>query len=69
MQKKIITIFVAGVVGVGIGALLGYGPMLRYKSEGVLSMEMGTSEYKRFTELANDVTSISQFLSVPLRPS
>ena len=64
MQKKIITIVVAGVVGVGIGALLGYGPMLRYKSDGVLSMEMGTSEYKRFTELANDATSISQFLSV-----
>lgn len=68
MQKKIITIFVAGAVGVGIGALLGYGPMLRYKSEGVLSMEMGTSEYKRFTELANDVTSISQFLSVSPPP-
>jgi hypothetical protein len=64
MQKKIITIFIAGTIGVGIGALLGYGPMLRYKSEGVLNMEMGTSEYKRFTELANDVTSISQFLTV-----
>lgn len=68
MQKKIITIFVAGIVGVGLGALLGYGPMLRYKSEGVLNMEMGTSEYKRFTELANDVTSISQFLSISPPP-
>ena len=68
MQKKIITIFVAGIVGLGLGALLGYGPMLRYKSEGVLNMEMGTSEYKRFTELANDVTSISQFLSISPPP-
>jgi hypothetical protein len=69
MKKTIITIFIAGIVGVSLGALLGYGPMLRYKSEGVLSMEMGTSEYKRFTELANDVTSISQFLSVSPPPN
>jgi hypothetical protein len=46
-----------------VGALLGYGPMLRYKSEGVLNMDMGTSEYKRFTELANDASSASQFLA------
>jgi hypothetical protein len=31
-------------------------------------MEMGTSEYKRFTELANDVTSISQFLGISPPP-
>ena len=68
MQKKIITVFIAGIVGVGLGAFLGYGPMQWFKSEGVLSMELGTSEYKRFTELANDVTSISQFLSVSPPP-
>lgn len=63
MQKKIIILLVAATAGAGLGALLGYGPMLRYKSEGVLNMDMGTSEYKRFTELANDATSASQFVA------
>ena len=63
MQKKIIVLLIAATAGAGVGALLGYGPMLRYKSEGVLNMDMGTSEYKRFTELANDASSASQFLA------
>ena len=63
MQKKIIILLIATAVGAGLGALLGFGPMLRYKSEGVLNMDMGTSEYKRFTELANDASSASQFLA------
>jgi hypothetical protein len=63
MQKKIIILLIAATAGVGLGALLGFGPMLRYKSEGVLNMDMGTSEYKRFTELANDASSASQFLA------
>lgn len=63
MQKKIIILLAAATLGVGVGALLGYGPMLRYKSEGVLNMDMGTSEYKRFTELANDASSANQFLA------
>jgi hypothetical protein len=54
---------IAATAGAGVGALLGYGPMLRYKSEGVLNMDMGTSEYKRFTELANDASSANQFLA------
>jgi hypothetical protein len=62
MQKKIILLLIAATTGAGVGALLGYGPMLRYKSEGVLNMDMGTSEYKRFTELANDANSARQFL-------
>jgi hypothetical protein len=67
MKNKIILLALAAVVGAGLGALLGYGPMLKYKSEGVLNMDMGTSEYKRFTELANDANSIAQFLK--LNPS
>jgi hypothetical protein len=63
MQKKIISIVVAGVVGASVGALLGNGPQLRYKSEGILNMDMGISEYKRFTELANDANSVGQFLA------
>jgi hypothetical protein len=64
MNKKIIIVAIAAALGICAGALIGYGPMLRYKSEAVLSMEMGTSEYKRFTELANDANSAMQFLSV-----
>lgn len=61
MVKKLIVVLVAAVVGASVGAMLGYGPLLRYKAEGVLSMDMGTTEYKRFTELANDVGTFEQF--------
>jgi hypothetical protein len=64
MTKKIITLVVAALVGVVAGALLGYGPLISYKSEGVLNIEMGTSEYKRFTELANDSVSAQQLLKL-----
>ena len=61
MTKKMIVILVVAVMGGGVGAMLGYGPLLRYKTEGVLSMEMGTTEYKRFSELANDESTLRQF--------
>lgn len=68
MKRKFIILLIAGALGAGVGALLGYGPMLRYKSEGVLNMDMGTSEYKRFTELANDASSARLFLTVSPTP-
>ena len=64
MAKKMIVVLVAAVVGAGVGAMLGYGPLLRYKTEGVLSMEMGTTEYKRFAELANDASTLRQFVDL-----
>ena len=64
MQKKIIILLIAATAGAGLGALLGNGPQLRYKSEGILNMDMGISEYKRFTKLANDANSVVQFLAV-----
>jgi hypothetical protein len=64
MNRKIITVVIGATLGLGVGALIGYGPMLRYKSEGILSMEMGTAEYKRFTELANDETTIRKFIAM-----
>lgn len=64
MKRKITTVLLAAAVGVGLGAYIGYGPMLRYKSEGILSMEMGTAEYKRFTELANDETTMRHFVAM-----
>ncbi|WP_026436716.1 hypothetical protein [Acidovorax sp. JHL-9] len=64
MRKKVVAVLAAMVVGAGVGAALGYGPLLRYKSEGVLSMEIGTSEYKRFAELAVDGHTVQQYVGV-----
>ena len=64
MKKKVVVVVVATLLGAGIGAGLGYGPLLKYKTEGVLSMEMGTAEYKRFSELANDATTARQYVAV-----
>ena len=64
MKTKVIFVAMAALMGAGIGAGLGYGPLLKYKSEGVLSMEMGTAEYKRFSELANDATTATQYVAV-----
>lgn len=54
----------AALVGVSVGAALGYGPLLRYKSDGLLNLEMGTAEYKRFAELAVDAETVRQFAAV-----
>ena len=64
MQKKVMFVAMAALLGAGTGAGLGYGPLLKYKTEGVLSMEMGTSEYKRFSELANDAATARQYVTV-----
>lgn len=59
---------VAALIGAGIGAGLGYGPLLHYKSEGVLAMDLTPVEYKRITELADAPTTLQQALQViPLR--
>ncbi len=63
LKKKIVVLASAAALGVCIGAALGYGPLLSYKSEGVLSMELGTSEYKRYAELANDADAITKYMS------
>lgn len=69
MRKKLMVVLAAAVVGAGVGAMLGYGPLLRYKTEGVLSMEMGPSEYKRFAERAYDASTVRQFAAVSPPPS
>ncbi len=40
-KNKVVVLDMAGLLGAVIGAGLGYGPLLKYKTEGVLSMEMG----------------------------
>ena len=64
MRNKINTVILATLLGLGLGAALGYGPLQWFKSEGVLNMELGTSEYKRFTELANDAASFKQYVAI-----
>jgi hypothetical protein len=68
MKKKVIVVAMAALLGAGVGAGLGYGPLLKYKTEGVLAMEMGTAEYKRFAELANDTTTVRQYMAVSPPP-
>lgn len=68
MNQKIKIIGIATIVGACVGAALGFGPLLRYKSEALLGMELGTNEYKRITELANDPVSIKQYLLVAPPP-
>lgn len=64
MAKKLIVLLMAAIAGASVGAMLGYGPLLSYKTEGVLSMGMGTTEYKRFTELANNARTFQKFASL-----
>lgn len=64
LTRKMGAVLVAGALGVLAGAWLGYGPLLRYKAEGVMSMDMGVVEYKRFTELANDSLALQNFVEV-----
>ena len=61
--KQLIALAGAAVIGSCIGVILGYGPLLNYKSEGVLSVEMGISEYKRYAELANDPDAITRYIA------
>lgn len=68
MIKKLVGVGVIAVIGAAVGAMLGYGPLLRYKAEGMLSMEMGAAEYKRFAELADDSETIRQFAAVSPPP-
>jgi hypothetical protein len=51
-----------------IGLLLGITVFLKYKSEGILSMDMSVAEYKRFNEAAGDVATLRQTMEA-LRPA
>ena len=69
LTKKLIALVGAAVIGGCIGAVLGCGPLLNYKSEGILSVEMGISEYKRYAELANDPDAIMGYLAATPIPN
>lgn len=59
---------IAAVVGAAIGAGLGYGPLLHYRSEGVLGMDLAPTEYKRISEMADAPSTLRDLLkTMPLR--
>lgn len=68
LKRKVAMVTFAGVVGAAIGALAGHGPLLRYRAVGVLSMGLSSGEYKRVTEFANGVSTVSQFLDASPPP-
>ena len=69
LTKKIGAVVVAGALGALAGAGLGYGPLLKYQSEGVLNMEMGTAEYKRLSELSSNPGVLRHFMASNPPPS
>lgn len=68
MRQKMAIVLVSTVVGCAVGALLGYGPLLKYQSEGVLKMELGTAEFKRLGELASNSGVMRQYMALTPPP-
>lgn len=61
IKKNLICVMVAAATGAGLGAVLGYGPLLRYKADGVLKIGLDTAEYKRVADLARDPHNLSNY--------
>ena len=64
VQKKLTVVLVATVVGVAGGALLAFGPLLKYKSEGVLNIPMGLADYKRIDEFTHNSDVLREFIKL-----
>lgn len=68
MKKKITALVAAACAGALVGAALGYGPLLRYRSEGLLRIELSITEYKRFTGLADNPETARNHVAVTPLP-
>ena len=64
MRKKFTLVFAFVIAGVVVGALLGFGPLLKYKSEGLLNMPMGTVDYKKIDEFAHNSDFMREFFAI-----
>lgn len=60
-RRRFIFVLAAGALGCALGAALGNGPLLRYSSQGLLSMGMSAEEYKRFSELATNAGNLRSY--------
>jgi hypothetical protein len=49
--------------GAIIGLALGYGPLLRYKSSSILTMDMKTSDFRKFQEVVMDPSAFNRYES------
>lgn len=56
-------------IGALLGALLGNTVLLKYKSEGVLSLDMSVAEYKRFSESVSDIPTLKQMITALAVPA
>ncbi len=63
-KKNIMLFAILLLAGLLLGALLGNTVFLKYKSEGVMSLDMSVAEYKRFTESAANLPNAKQLLKV-----
>lgn len=72
-SKNNIKLLIASVfIGVLLGTILGNTVLLKYKSEGILSLDMSVAEYKRFSESVGDIPTLKQMiiaLAVPAEDS
>ncbi|MGJ7543064.1 hypothetical protein [Variovorax sp. LT1R16] len=61
IRKKLLILILSVLIGGLIFGALGRGPLLRNKAQGILKMEMGFAEYKRFSELAGTTESVRRY--------
>jgi hypothetical protein len=69
MGKKLLLVLVAALIGGAIGAALGYGPLLHYRSEGTFGVQMTLPEYQRFTEIADSPAILHRLAGVVPLPA
>jgi hypothetical protein len=71
LQKKILTLLIATVVGGAIGASVGYGALLHYKSYSLISWDMRPADFRVFQENVNNLTNADRYATLitndPLR--
>jgi hypothetical protein len=61
MNKKIISVIFAALMGAGVGAFLSYGPLQKFKAEAVLNFEMSAPDYKRFVQALDDRANLKRY--------
>ncbi len=70
-QKKLPTLLIAAVLGGVVGAVVGYGALLHYKSYSLISWDMRPADFRVFQESVNNLTNTDRYATLiasdPLR--